>query len=187
LVSYENADRTIRPSNIITKEDLQGLNNSEDFSLRKARVSDVEGILALIDGYAKSNLMLPRAPKYLCENIRDFVVMEACAGGALPEIIACGSLHVLWEDIAEIRSLATHPQLQQHGLGSKIIQYLIGEARQIGVGKVFAFTLEEKLFERLGFKPVSKDDIPAKVWGECMCCPKYFECDETGFILGLRE
>jgi len=119
------------------KEDLsQPLGNP-----RRACVFDVGEILALINSYASSNLVLPRGPKYLYENIRDFVVVEVVGEKAEPKIVACGSLHVLWKDIAEIRALATHPRRQNRGLGSKIVRYLIEEARQMGIEKVFAFYL----------------------------------------------
>ena len=160
------------------KEDLsQPLGNP-----RKACVSDVGEILALINSCASSNLVLPRGPKYLYENIRDFVVVEVVGEKAEPKIVACGSLHVLWKDIAEIRALATHPRHQNRGLGAKIVRYLIEEARQMGIEKVFAFTLEEEFFRKLGFKPKAKEELPSKVWGECIECPKYFRCDETGLI-----
>ncbi len=168
-------------------EDLKGLTDSGDLTLRRACVSDVDEILALINDCASSNLMLLRGPKYLFENIRDFVVVEVIGERAEPKIVACGSLHVLWKDIAEIRSLATHPRFRRRGLGSRIVRYLIEEARQIGIARVFAFTMVEEIFEKLGFKPKRKEELPSKVWDECMHCPKYFQCDETGFILDCTE
>jgi len=168
-------------------EGSKGFSDSADLTLRRARVSDVEEILTLINSYASSNLMLPRGPEYLYENIRDFVVVEADTEGAEPKIVACGSLHVLWEDIAEVRSLAVHPQFQRRGLGSKIVRCLIEEALQIGIKKVFAFALTGWIFEKLGFKPKRKEELPSKVWSECIRCPKYFRCDETGFILDCTE
>jgi len=131
--------------------------------------------------------MLPRSPKYFYENIRDFVVVKVVGEGAEPKIVSCGSLHVLWEDIAEIRALAVHPQFWQSGLGSKIVRYLIEEARQMGIEKVFTFTLEEEFFEKLGFKPKTKEELPLQVWSECIRCPKYFQCDETGLIFDCTE
>lgn len=129
-------------------QDLKGLSDSGDLTLRRAYASDVNEILVLINGCASSNLMLPRGPKYLYENIRDFVVVEADIEKAEPRIVACGSLHVLWEDIAEIRSLAVHPQFQKRGLGSEIVRYLIEEARKIIIEKVCAFTLDEEFFKK---------------------------------------
>ncbi len=142
--------------------------------------------ITLINSYASSNLILPRGPKYFYENIRDFVVVEVVGEGAESKIMACGSLHVLWEDVAEIRALAVYPRFRQRGLGSKIVRYLIEEALQMGIEKVFALTLEVEFFEKLGFKPKTKEELPLKVWGECTQCPKYFQCDETGLIFDTR-
>jgi len=169
------------------EEDLKVPCDSGKLILRRARTYDVEEILALINNYANLNLMLPRGPEYIYESIRDFIVMEADTEKAEPRIVACGSLHVLWKDIAEIRSLATHPQFQRRGLASEIVRYLIKEARQIGIEKVFAFTLVERVFEKLGFKPKTREELPSKVLGECMQCPKYFQCNETGFIFDCIE
>ena len=138
--------------------------------------------MTLINSYASSKLMLPRGPKYFYENIRDFVVVEVVGERAEPKIVACGSLHVLWKDIAEIRALAVHPRFWRHGLGSKIVRYLIEEARQMGIEKVFVLALEKEFFEKLGFKPKTKEELPFKLWSECTQCPKYFQCDETGLI-----
>jgi amino-acid N-acetyltransferase len=127
--------------------------------------------------------MLPRGPKYLFENIRDFVVVETETAQAERKIIACGSLHVLWKDIAEIRSLSIDPEYQGQGLGSRIVLHLIEDARQIGVSRVCTFTMAERFFEKLGFSLKEKEELPSKVFGECNNCPKYFRCNETGLIL----
>ena len=168
-------------------EDLKGVDNSGNLTLRKACVFDMGEILALINSYASSNLMLPRGPEYFYENLRDFVAVEVVGERAEPKIVACESLYVLGKDIAEIRALATHHRFWRRGLGSKIVRYLIEEARQIGIKKVFAFAVEEELFKKLGFKPKSKEELPSKVWGECIQCPKYFQCDETGLIFDCTE
>lgn len=151
-------------------------------SLRKAHVFDVGEALTLVNSYAGSNLLLPRGPKYFYENIRDFVVVEVVGERAEPKIVACGSLHVLWKDIAEIRTLAVHPQFQRRGLGSKIVQHLTEEARQMGIEKVFVLTQDVEFFKKLGFKPKTREELPLKIWGECIQCPKYFNCDETGLV-----
>lgn len=167
--------------------------------VRKARISDVREILHLINGFAEANFVLPRGPQYIFENIRDFAVaiIKEDKGGGLegPErsnhsetpaaIVACGSLHVLWEDLAEVRSLAVHPDFQRRGLGRKIVEFMEEEARGLGVKKLFAFTLAEGFFRALGFEPKGTQELPAKVWGECSKCPKYFKCDEIGMILEL--
>lgn len=156
-----------------------------DLPIRKARVADVEAILALVNDYAARNVMLPRGPQYLYENIRDFaVVVDEEAGGA---IAACGSLHVLWEDMAEVRSLAIHPAYQNRGLGRRLVEHLKDEAIRLGIRRLFTFTLSEDFFARLGFERKGREELPAKVWGECSRCPKYFRCDEVGMVLDLGK
>ena len=138
--------------------------------------------------------MLPRGPQYVYENIRDFVIASdknvpvyslTESKEVLHMIVACGGLHVLWEDIAEIRALAIHPDYQHLGLGSKLVEFMKTEAKQLGIKRLFTFTLTEEFFQSLGFKRQSRDELPAKVWGECSRCPKYFQCDEIGMVLEI--
>ena len=169
------------------KEDSQ-------IAIGKAQIRDVEEILELVNGFAASNLMLPRGPQYLYENIRDFVIASdpnvpvysmTETREVLNLIVACGSLHVLWEDIAEVRALAIHPDYQHLGLGSKLVEYMKKEARQLGIHRLFTFTMTEEFFSSLGFKKIKRKELPPKVWGECSRCPKYFQCDEVGMVLDL--
>ncbi len=162
--------------------------------IQKAQIRDVEEILGLVNGFAASNLMLPRGPQYLYENIRDFVIASdpnvpvysmTETREALNLIVACGSLHVLWEDIAEVRALAIHPDYQHLGLGSKLVEYMKKEARRLGIHRLFTFTMTEEFFSSLGFKKIKRKELPPKVWGECSRCPKYFRCDEVGMVLEL--
>ena len=145
----------------------------------KAQIRDVEEILELVNVFANSNLMLPRGPQYLYENIRDFVIASdrnvpvyslTETREVLHLIVACGSLHVLWEDIAEVRALAIHPDYQHLGLGSKLVQFMKQEARQLGIKRLFTFTLTEDFFKTLGFKKIKRNSLPPKVWGECSRC-----------------
>ena len=162
--------------------------------IQKAQIKDVEEILELVNGYAASDLMLPRGPQYLYENIRDFVIANdrnvpvyslTETRKVLHLIVACGSLHVLWEDIAEIRALAIHPDYQQLGLGNKLVEYMKEEAKQLGIRSLCTFTLTEDFFKTLGFRRQNRAELPPKVWGECSRCPKYFQCDEVGMVLEL--
>jgi amino-acid N-acetyltransferase len=161
------------------------LNGHEEAHLpiRKACISDVEALLELVNGFASQNLMLPRGPQYLFENIRDYVVIVDEAAGK--KIVACGSLHVLWLDMAEIRSMAIHPDYQKRGLGRRLVEFLKQEAVQLGIRRLFTFTLSEEFFSRLGFTRKLRDELPPKVWGECSRCPKYFKCDEVGMVLEI--
>jgi len=168
------------------------------FSIRKAEISDVRDILELVNGFAGKNLMLARGPQYLYENVRDFVVavtenLPTRGGGHSDHqpdyqhgrIIACASLHVLWEDVAEIRSTAIDPGYQNKGLGKKLIDFLKIDARHLGVKTLFTFTLADDFFKALGFVRRKREDLPSKVWGECSRCPKFFKCDEVGMILKI--
>ncbi len=162
--------------------------------IQKAQIRDVEEILDLVNGFAALNLMLPRGPQYLYENIRDFVIASdrnvpvyslTETKEVLHLIVACGSLHVLWEDMAEVRALAIHPDYQHMGLGSKLVEVMQEEAEQLGIRRLFTFTLTEDFFKTLGFRRQSREELPPKVWGECSRCPKYFHCDEVGMVLDL--
>lgn len=177
----------------LMKEDDKG--KSIAVSIRKAEIADVRDILELVNGFASKNLMLSRGPQYLYENVRDFVVAEPADSDAngrqdkttgATGIIACASLHVLWEDVAEIRSIAIHPQYQHVGLGKKLIDFLKGDAKQLGVHTLFTFTLAEEFFTTLGFVRKKRENLPSKVWGECSRCPKFFKCDEVGMILEIN-
>jgi amino-acid N-acetyltransferase len=160
-----------------------GIMDSEHFPIRKARISDVEPLLELVNGFAARNLMLPRGPQYIFENIRDFAVVVD--KDDTDRILACGSLHVLWEDMAEIRAMAIHTDYQKRGLGKRLVDFLTEEARTLGIKTLFTFTLSEEFFARLGFTRKLRDELPPKVWGECSRCPKYFKCDEVGMMMEI--
>lgn len=161
--------------------------------IKKATIIDVEELLDLINGFAASNLMLSRGPQYLYENIRDFVIaVDMDVPVRVDEkdkdlhlIVGCCSLHVLWKDIAEIRSLAIYPEYQHMGLGRKMIDRVKTEAMKLGIKHLFTFTLTDEFFKTLGFKLQARDELPPKVWGECSRCPKYFKCDEVGMMLDI--
>ena len=182
-----------KPEERLRKVILNGRDDSQ-VVIEKAQIRDVEEILELVNAYAARNLMLPRGPQYLYENIRDFVIATDSnvpvysmteTREVLNLIVACGSLHVLWEDIAEIRALASHPDYQHLGLGSKMVEYMIEEARQLGIRRLYTFTLTEDFFKTLGFRRQNRSELPPKVWGECSRCPKYFRCDEIGMVLKI--
>ena len=163
-------------------------------TIQKAHIRDVKEIIELVNGFAAKNLMLPRGPQYVYENIRDFVIASdrnvpvyslTETREVLHMIVACGSLHVLWDDIGEIRALAINPDYQHLGLGSKLIEFMKEEAIRLGIKHLFTFTLTEEFFKGLGFKRQGRDELPPKVWGECSRCPKYFKCDEVGMVLEI--
>lgn len=167
---------------------------ASELVIKHAKIGDVEEILDLVNHFASSNVVLPRGPAYLFENIRDFVIAVDekvpvyCVLDSLEElhlIAACGSLHVLWEDIAEIRALAIHPDYMDGDLENRLVNFMKADAQKLGVKCLVIFTVNAERFEKLGFKVKSRSDLPPKAWGECIRCPKYFRCDEVAMVLKL--
>ncbi len=150
--------------------------------LRKARVSDAKSIYQLINNYAKDNILLPRSLSSIYDNIRDFWVWEEKG-----RIVGCGALHVVWEDLAEIKSLAIDEEFRGKGIGTEIIRACLKEAKDLGVKKVFALTYIKEFFFRYGFYEIPKEILPHKVWGECMACVKFPNCDETAVLIELDK
>jgi amino-acid N-acetyltransferase len=150
--------------------------------IRRARVSDVPQMGALINGYAAQGLMLPKTDAQLYNNVRDFVVADARG-----QIVGCAGLKVTWHDLAEIISLAVAPSYQGRGIGKALCLPLIDEARVLGIPTVFALTYQLGFFSRLGFQIVPKPTLSQKVWQDCVVCPKQDCCDETAMILQVLQ
>lgn len=147
---------------------------------RKAKLSDAEEILTLINYFAEKGLMLPRTRSTLYEGIREFVV--AVDGD---KIIGTGSLHIIWNDLAEIRALAVDHNYHGKGVGREIVEILLDEAKKLQCPKVFTLTYQVDFFEHFEFKLVDKEAMPHKVWKECINCVKFPNCDENAMILDL--
>ncbi len=151
--------------------------------IRPATVADVHGMSALINHYASSNVMLARGPQYLYQHIQDYMVVTAPARDKDHEVVvACGALHVLWSDLAEIRSIAVHAGCQGQNWGKKIVQALVERCRALQIPRVFVFTLEMEFFRKCGFTEFNREELPPIVWVECSKCPKFYRCDEVGMI-----
>ncbi len=146
-------------------------------TIRKARPSDASHIRKLIEYYASRDQMLARSLSYIYEHIRDFTVYVR--GG---KIIGCCALYVTWRDLAEIKSLAVDPNYVKQGIGSKLLKACLNEAKALGVPRVFTLTVAPVFFTKNGFKKTPKNRLPMKIWGECINCNKYPECDETALI-----
>lgn len=151
---------------------------------RAATIQDVNEMSTLINEFASARIMLARGPLYLYQSIQDYMVITGNIDGQ-DCIVACGGLHVLWEDLAEIRSVAVHPALQHRGLGKLLIEALTENAKRIKVNRLFVFTLAPDFFSYLNFEEINRDDIPPVVWAECSKCPKFYKCDETGMMLNI--
>jgi amino-acid N-acetyltransferase len=149
--------------------------------IRKARITDVGQIFKVVNQAARlKNNLLPRSMAELYEHIRDFVV--AVDG---ERVIGTCSLHIFWEDLAEVRSLAVDMEYQGLGLGKQLTQIIIEDARELGILRLFTLTTIPDFFERCGFQVGTKEELPQKTWSECFRCPKFTECDETALLLDL--
>jgi amino-acid N-acetyltransferase len=146
---------------------------------RKAVMADIPAIHQLINDYAAQGLMLRRPILLLYESVRDFTVAVDDETG---EIVGVGGLHIMWKDLAEIRSLAVRPGLTKKGVGKGLVERLVEEAKEIGLKRVFALTYQQAFFEKCGFTVVQKETLPQKVWKECVYCDKFHCCDEIAMI-----
>lgn len=145
---------------------------------RKATFEDVEAIFALVNDYAGDGVMLARSRNTLYETLRDMIVAEDETG----TIVGVGGLHLLWDRLAEVRTMAVSPQLTRRGIGGEIVRRLMAEGRTLGVKKFFTLTYKPGFFQTLGFHTVTKDALPQKVWKDCIDCPKFPNCDEIAMV-----
>lgn len=149
--------------------------------LRRARMQDVPTMIVLINYYAEKGLMLPRSANLLYQTIRDFIVVVDNN-----KIVGVGGLHTLWSDLAEIRSLAIEEEYMKNGLGKNIVDYFLDEAKQLGISKVFTLTYQPGFFEKCGFTRIDKEELPQKVWQDCIHCIKFPNCDEIAMITRIQ-
>jgi len=149
-----------------------------DVKVDRARVTDAPSMHQLISHFADKGEMLPRALSEIYEDIRDYFVVRKGE-----KIIACAALHVTWVDLAELRSLAVAKREQNQRIGSLLVQACLEEAKALGIAKVFCLVRKTPFFERHGFRPIDKKELPQKVWAECYRCPKFPDCDEVALIL----
>ena len=142
---------------------------------------DVQEIQQLIKRYSMRGEMLPRSLSELYDNIRDiFVSIQG------RKVVGICALHVCWEDLAEIRSLAVEEKNRKEGIGAKLVKACLEEAGVLGVKRIFALTYRPDFFERVGFKKVDKSVLPHKIWTDCLKCVKFPDCDEIAVVLELK-
>jgi amino-acid N-acetyltransferase len=148
--------------------------------IRKAQIADVKDIQKLLMTFANRGDMLSRSLSELYESLRDFYVVEE--GGVL---LGAAALHIVWDDLAEVRSVAVAEDSGRKGIGSRLVQACISEAREIGLKRIFCLTYKPDFFAKHGFRLVDKAELPHKVWGDCIKCAKFPDCDENAMILDL--
>jgi amino-acid N-acetyltransferase len=147
------------------------------YKIEKARIHDATQIHKLINYFAGKGEMLPRSLSEIYENIRDYFVVRQGE-----QLIACVALHISWEDLAEIKSLAVTQEHQKHGIGDQMVEYCLKEASDLGIATIFCLTYTPDFFKKCGFSQVDKMELPHKVWGECYRCPKFPNCDESALV-----
>jgi len=151
----------------------------EEYTVRRARIHDVPQMAEIIKVFAQKELLLMRTMGHFYENLRDFAVVEGSEG----EILALGALHVVWEDLAELRSIAVREGFQHNGLGTMVVIELLREADAMNMERVFMLTYQEDFFNCFGFKVIDKSLLPHKIWSDCLNCPHFPDCDEVAMIL----
>ena len=142
---------------------------------------DVKDIQKLLTNFANRGDMLSRSLSELYESLRDFYVAVEDDG----RLLGTAALHIVWDDLAEVRSVAVSEDAGRKGVGSRLVQICIAEAREIGLGRIFCLTYKPDFFAKFGFRLVDKSELPHKVWGDCIKCVKFPDCDENAMILDL--
>lgn len=150
-------------------------------AVRLAKVADIASLHALIRHYSQQGILLPRTKRDLRKSIHDFRVITS-----YDRVLACAILHLYTPRIAELRSLAVAPDAHGAGLGRRIVEALIEEARSRSLDMVFAFTYEATFFARMGFLPIDRALVPWKAWKDCIHCPKQDCCDEIAVARWLQ-
>ncbi|THB78090.1 MAG: N-acetyltransferase [Desulfobulbaceae bacterium] len=146
--------------------------------IRKARISDVKRIHGLLQHYADQKLLLGRSISSLYDHLRDFVVYDS-NGGTVSGVC---SLHICWENLAEIRSLAVDDQYHGQGIGAQLVTHCLQEAEEYGINRVFTLTYQPEFFRKQGFRDIDKRELPHKIWSDCINCTMFPDCDEEALV-----
>ena len=149
--------------------------------IRNARMEDVRAIYNLLHHFSNKGLLLARSFSSLYDQLRDFHVFVE-QQGSVDRIVGAGAMHICWEDLAEIRSLAVDENFQRKGIGSQLVAACLADAETFGIYRVFTLTYQPGFFASLGFKSIDKKELPHKVWSDCINCPKFPDCNEEAMI-----
>lgn len=142
-------------------------------------MTDVKSIYELLHHFADKGLLLGRSYSSLYDQLRDFRVALSDDGA---DLLGACALHISWENLAEIRSLAVVEEAQGQGVGRRLVESCLDEAQSFGISKVFSLTYQPKFFSRLGFHGIDKGELPHKVWSDCVNCPKFPDCNEEAMV-----
>jgi amino-acid N-acetyltransferase len=150
--------------------------------IRPATVYDVPRVQEIINSHAELGRMLFKSYAQLYEGLRDFAVFEKDG-----QVLGCTAVSIIWADLAEVRSLAVDETARGQGIGRKLVEWCVDEARRLNIRRLMSLTYEEAFFAKLGFVVVDKDTLPLKVWSDCVRCPKRDGCDEIAMVRTLED
>jgi amino-acid N-acetyltransferase len=151
------------------------------YALKKAMVEDIKEIHACLMSAAAAGQLLPRSLSDLYNHTRDFYVLKS-EGNC---VVGCCALAIVWDNLAEIRSLYVTDSLRRQGLGRILVDACFKDALDFGLHRLFTLTYRTDFFSSLGFTEVGKDTLPQKIWTDCLHCPKFPDCDEIAMQLEL--
>ncbi|MFN2354343.1 MAG: N-acetyltransferase [Desulfopila sp.] len=151
--------------------------------IRYARMGDVKEIHSLINYYARQGLLLPCSLSSLYDRLRDFVVHVHRDDS----IIGVCALHITWENLAEIRSLAVREGNRGQRIGAELVRQCLVEADMLGIAKVFTLTYQPGFFHKQGFHDIDKRELPHKIWSDCINCHMFPDCDEEALMYDRQK
>ena len=154
------------------------------FELSSASVKDGAEIHRLINKCADTGVMLARSLSDIYDFLRDFIV---CREKGRTEIVAVCALHICWDNLAEIRSLVVDEPFRKSGIGKELVLSALSDARRIGIDRVFVLTYVPDFFKKLGFRDLHKNELPHKIWADCINCPKFPDCDEESLAIDFSD
>ncbi len=147
--------------------------------IRKATIKDIKAIHGLLQEYGRKGELLPRPLSELYDHMRDFTLFM---DEKEDKVAGCCALQFCWEDLAEIRSLAVHPDYLRRKIGSQLAMTVLSEARSHNIKKVFTLTYKPDFFKKFGFVQIDRAELPLKIWGDCILCIKFPDCDEIAMM-----
>lgn len=157
--------------------------NTSNYKIIKPIAKDVDQIWDLINHFAEtSQELLPRNKNHILEHLLSFWIAKKNSNDS---ILGCTSLHIWTDNLSEIKSLAVYNSEQGKGIGKQLVEKCIGDAKNLGQKEIFALTFRAEFFYKLGFKQTNKDNLPHKIWNECIHCPKLLTCGEIPVSLQI--
>ncbi len=147
-------------------------------------MADIKAIHALLSHFAAQGKLLGRALSSLYDQLRDFKVwvIDEDGGPEAGTLVGSAALHVCWENLAEIRSLAVLERFQGQDIGTSLVRACLAEAEALGISQVFTLTYQPGFFKKMGFREIDKNELPHKVWSDCINCPKFPDCNEIALV-----